>query len=73
MAEIDEVKEKINFYKTAWVTVIGLLAALLGWFVLYEKQDIASGLALTSIVLLTAIWVWLQFSITRLIRKLRDL
>ncbi len=73
MAEIDEVKERINFYKTVWVTVVGLLSVLLGWFVFYDKQDSVSGLALVSIVFLVGVWVWLQISITRMIRKLRDL
>jgi glucan phosphoethanolaminetransferase (alkaline phosphatase superfamily) len=73
MAEIDEVKERINFYKTVWVTVVGLLAVLLGWFVFYDKQDAIAGLALVSIVFLVGVWVWLQLSITRMIRQLRDL
>jgi len=73
VAEIDEVKERINFYKTVWVTVVGLLSVLLGWFVFYDKQDSVSGLALVSIVFLVGVWVWLQISITRMIRKLRDL
>jgi hypothetical protein len=43
MSETDKVKEEIGFLKTVWQTVIGLLAAVTGWFLLYDKQDQTSG------------------------------
>lgn len=73
MAEIDEVKERINFYKTAWTFVLAVLAGLVGWFMQYDKQDATSGLALVSIVLLIGLWVWLHLGILKLIRSLKDL
>jgi hypothetical protein len=73
MSEIDEVKEEIGFYKTAWTFVLTILAALIGWFMLYSEQNAVSGLALVAIVLLIALWMYIQSKIMRLIRSLREM
>ena len=72
MSEIDEIKEEIGFYKTAWTLVLTILAALVGWFMLYGEQDIIAGMALVGIVVMTGLWLWLQTKIMKLIRSLRD-
>lgn len=72
MSEIDEIKEEIGFYKTAWTFVLTILAALVGWFMLYGEQDIIAGMALVGIVVMTGLWLWLQTKIMKLIRSLRD-
>jgi len=49
-----------------------ILAALVGWFMLYGEQDIIAGMALVGIVVMTGLWLWLQTKIMKLIRSLRD-
>ncbi len=73
MSEIDQVKEEIGFYKTAWTFVLTVLAALVGWFMVYGTQDVASGMALVAIVLLIALWMYIQSKIMKLIRSLREM
>ncbi len=73
MSEIDEVKEEIGFYKTAWTFVLTVLAALVGWFMLYSEKDAIAGMALLGIVVMTGLWFWLQVKIMKLIRSLRNL
>lgn len=73
MSELDQVKEKIGFYKMAWATIIAILTALIGWFALSSGQNHVSGLVLASIFTLSIVWIFIQIKIFNLIEKLRDL
>jgi hypothetical protein len=73
VSELDEIKEEIGFYKTAWTFVLTVLAGLVGWFMLYGKQDATSGIALLGIIVMVGLWMWLQVKIMNLIRSLRNL
>jgi RsiW-degrading membrane proteinase PrsW (M82 family) len=53
--------------------VLPILAALIGWFMLNSEQNAVSGLALVAIVLLIALWMYIQSKIMRLIRSLREM
>ncbi|UCG18448.1 MAG: hypothetical protein JSU84_07875 [Thiotrichales bacterium] len=73
MSETDRVKEEIGFYKTAWSLMIAALFALVGWYVLYDQQDVKSGLALVAIVILVIAWLYIQAKIFKLLDKLEKL
>ncbi len=73
MSETDRVKEEIGFYKTAWSLMIAVLFALVGWYVLYDQQDVKSGLALVAIVILVIAWLYIQAKIFKLLDKLEKL
>lgn len=73
MSEIDQVKEEIGFYKMILSIVLTALFAVVGWFVLYDGQDIKSGFALVAIVSLIATWLIVQRIIFKLISKLKEL
>ncbi len=73
MSETDRVKEEIGFYKTAWSLMIAALFALVGWYVLYDQQDVKSGLALVAIVILIIAWLYIQAKIFKLLDKLEKL
>ena len=73
MSETARVKEEISFYKTAWSLMIAALFALVGWYVLYDQQDVKSGLALVAIVILVIAWLYIQAKIFKLLDKLEKL
>ncbi len=73
MSEIDSVKEEISFFRTLIVLILTTLFALTGWYVLYEQEDVKSGLALVAIVSLIAAWLVVQSMMFKLIRKLKEL
>lgn len=73
MSETDRVKEEIGFYKTAWSVMMAALFALVGWYVLYDQQDVKSGLALVAIVILVIAWLYIQAKIFKLLDKLEKL
>lgn len=73
MSETDRVKEEIGFYKTAWSLMIAALFALVGWYVLYDQQDVKSGLALVAIVILVIAWLYIQAKLFKLLDKLEKL
>jgi hypothetical protein len=73
MSEIDQVKEEIGFYKMILSIVLAALFAVVGWFVLYDGQDVKSGFALVAIVSLIATWLIVQRIIFKLISKLKEL
>jgi cell division protein FtsW (lipid II flippase) len=73
MSEIDSVKEEISFFRALIVLILTTLFALTGWYVLYEQEDVKSGLALVAIVSLIAAWLVVQSMMFKLIRKLKEL
>jgi hypothetical protein len=73
MSEIDSVKEEISFFRSLIVLILTALFAVTGWYVLYEKEDVRSGLALVAIVSLIAAWLVIQSMMFALIRKLKEL
>jgi membrane protein YdbS with pleckstrin-like domain len=73
MSEIDSVKEEISFFRSLIVLILTALFAVTGWYVLYEKEDVKSGLALVAIVSLIAAWLVIQSMMFKLIRKLKEL
>lgn len=73
MSEIDSVKEEIGFFRAVIVLILTALFAVTGWYVLYEQQDVKSGLALVAIVALIVAWLVVQSMMFKLIKKLKDL
>lgn len=73
MSEIDSIKEEISFFRAMIMLILTALFALTGWYVLYEQQDVKSGLALTAIVSLIIAWLVVQSMMFKLIRKLKEL
>ena len=53
--------------------MIAALFALVGWYVLYDQQDVKSGLALVAIVILIIAWLYIQAKIFKLLDKLEKL
>jgi cell division protein FtsW (lipid II flippase) len=73
MSEIDSVKEEIGFFRAVIVLILTALFAVTGWYVLYEQQDVKSGLALVAIVALIVAWLVVQSMMFKLIKKLKEL
>jgi cell division protein FtsW (lipid II flippase) len=73
MSEIDSVKEEIGFFRAVIVLILTALFAVTGWYVLYEQQDVKSGLALVAIVALIVAWLVVQSLMFKLIKKLKEL
>lgn len=73
MSEIDEVKEEISYLKSIVSVLLAALFAVSGWFILYDGNDVKSGMALAAIVSLIGALLVFHAKITKLIRKLREL
>lgn len=73
MSEIDEVKEEISYLKSIVSVLLAALFAVSGWFILYDGNDVKSGMALTSIITLIVALLVFHNKITKLIKKLREL
>jgi len=73
MSEIDEVKEEISYFKSIVSVLLAALFAVSGWFILYDGNDVKSGMALTSIIALIVALLVFHNKITKLIKKLREL
>lgn len=73
LSKLEKQKELIGFYKTMWTVVVSVLAALLGWFALYDRSDVMAGLALAAIASLLVLLVWIHFKVVQLIEQLGDM
>ncbi len=70
LSRLEKQKELIGFYKSMWTLVVTLLAAVVAWFAVYDKADVLAGLALSSMLGLSALAIWLHFRVLGLIRTL---
>ena len=75
MGKIDEVKEELNYLKVWLGIVVVTTISLVGWLINhYENTSMAKAIGdIVAIVFLTVITVFIDRSIKKKIRSLRDL